>query len=475
MGYQQGYHQVTIGEWLTAKEELRKALQDTKTAFVRTGYWLRKIEDGKLYEQDGRGFHSVAEFAKAEYNISPSTCSRLMTINQLYSEGGYSRELAAPYKGFSFGLLVEMKDLSEAGRAMVTPDTPRAEIREIRRFEKDEKREPEPEPVAGNAAIRKFLEMATERERADVAAALTKEDARKALYEAVAPSGSRVFRAGIHLINFTEGAVKIRTFGKGEETASWEEFAGEAEAFLAEMAARNPTEENGQAAVCEAAAADETTAADESETAVEQATESEPAAAYESEAEPGSAAVAESEAADEQTEGGEPKTESEPAAVYETAESEQAAADDTAVEEERAAADGMHVEDKQVAVDEAAKDGHGGRDEEGHGATDGWEAQERTRTLPQKNRDGSACGNKENAIAPAQFEGRETLPDKEAEGNAEPDYGDGATVLLAAADLERAAKLLRARKWTETLEVLERVRSFAKKKSEEKGEENAGE
>lgn len=219
------YHQITLSEWLTAREELRKALQDTKTAFVRTGYWLRKIEDGKLFEQEGRGFKSVAEYAVAEYNISPSTCSRLMAINRQFSAGGYSLELAEPYRDFSFGLLVEMKDISEEGRAMITPDTPREDIREIRRYEREAGTivEEPPKSPGYHPAIRAFLESLEEKEISAQAAAAAKGP--KAVFEEVAPSGRRLFRHGVYLVNFTERQITIRKFGQGDESVSWEEYA----------------------------------------------------------------------------------------------------------------------------------------------------------------------------------------------------------------------------------------------------------
>lgn len=228
------YHQITLSEWLTAKEELRKALQDTKTAFVRTGYWLRKIEDGKLFEQEGRGFKSVAEYAEAEYNISPSTCSRLMAINRQYSADGYSLELAEPYRGFSFGLLVEMKDISEEGRAMITPDTPREDIREIRRYEREAGTivEEPPKSPDYHPAISAFFESLGEKEISAQAAAAAKGP--KAVFEEVAPSGRRLFRHGVYLVNFTERQITIRKFGQGDESVSWEEYAEAFGTFMEE-------------------------------------------------------------------------------------------------------------------------------------------------------------------------------------------------------------------------------------------------
>lgn len=58
------YTQMTLTEWVDMKQKLRQELLGVKQSFVRIGYVLRKIDDQKLYEQDG--YKSVAEFAKAE-------------------------------------------------------------------------------------------------------------------------------------------------------------------------------------------------------------------------------------------------------------------------------------------------------------------------------------------------------------------------------------------------------------------------
>ena len=84
------YVQMTLDDWLQVKQKLRQELlEGVKQSFVRIGYALRKIEDQKLYEQDG--YKSITEFAKAEYGLEASTTSRFMSINREYSVDGYSR------------------------------------------------------------------------------------------------------------------------------------------------------------------------------------------------------------------------------------------------------------------------------------------------------------------------------------------------------------------------------------------------
>ena len=104
-----------------------------------SGTHFRKIDDAKLYEQDG--YKSIAEFAKAEYGLEGSTVSRFMSINREYSIDGYSERLKPEYADFNRSQLEEMLKLPEADREMVTPDTARKEIRDIKKFNQAEPQE----------------------------------------------------------------------------------------------------------------------------------------------------------------------------------------------------------------------------------------------------------------------------------------------------------------------------------------------
>ena len=106
------YVQMTLNDWVEMKRKLRQELLGVKQSFVRIGYALRKIEDQKLYENDG--YKSIAEFAKEEYGLEPSTTSRFMSINREYSIDGYSEQLRPEYADLGRSQLEEMlKKLSE--------------------------------------------------------------------------------------------------------------------------------------------------------------------------------------------------------------------------------------------------------------------------------------------------------------------------------------------------------------------------
>lgn len=214
------YVQMTINDWLEVKHKLKMELQGVKQSFVRIGYVLRKIDDQKLYENDG--YKSIAEFAKEEYGLEASTVSRFMSINREYSINGYSEHLREEYLEMGRSQLEEMLKLPDKDREMIHPETSREQIRELKRFNKQE-------PVAGVAddvlkLIEKFYE-----DNPDILNAVFSEEAdfqdtleRK--IEIVNPSGNRSYKKGLFFLMMYEDSIKIKKFGSDPQTMSWQEF-----------------------------------------------------------------------------------------------------------------------------------------------------------------------------------------------------------------------------------------------------------
>lgn len=221
-------HQITLTEWAETKRAFEQAIMDVKTGFVRTGYYLRKIRDGRLYENDG--YDSLAKWASEKYNLNGSTVSRLITINEQYSEGGFSRILDEKYKGFSFGMLVEMKDISPEGRQMLTPETPREDVRELRRYEQAAA-EADPEGPEAESEFedifRDYLDM-NFTEDADVEmweGVLTSSDIEFEVKDIICPAGQKMWRNGGKLLMFkTDGITIKKSFFGDQSTAAWGEF-----------------------------------------------------------------------------------------------------------------------------------------------------------------------------------------------------------------------------------------------------------
>lgn len=216
------YVQITLNDWAEMKQKLRRELLGVKQSFVRIGYALRKIDDNRLYEQDG--YKSVAEFAKAEYGLEGSTVSRFMSINREYSVDGYSEILKDEYAEFGRSQLEEMLKLPESDRKMIQPEASRSDIRELKRWNKEA-----PEQGAADdktELIRKFLkenESILEELRSAEDFQAGKFDSKK-LVEIVNPSGNRAYKKGLFFLMMYEPCCKIKKFGGTPEEMPWPVF-----------------------------------------------------------------------------------------------------------------------------------------------------------------------------------------------------------------------------------------------------------
>ena len=216
------YTQITLNDWMEMKQKLKQELLGVKQSFVRIGYALRKIDDAKLYEQDG--YKSIAEFAKAEYGLEGSTVSRFMSINREYSIDGYSERLKPEYADFNRSQLEEMLKLPEADREMVTPDTARKEIRDIKKFNQAEPQEGIADDVT--ELIRHFGEDNAEtlEKLSQCGIADNLHDNINRLVEIVNPGGSRSYRKGLFFLMFHEDCLKYKKYGQTPQRMEYREF-----------------------------------------------------------------------------------------------------------------------------------------------------------------------------------------------------------------------------------------------------------
>lgn len=214
------YTQLTLDDWLEMKENLKRDLIGVQESFVRIGYTLRTIEEQELYKRDG--YETITEFAKAEYGLSASTISRFININRKFSVAGYSDRLRPEFAQIGSSKLSEMLSLPDADLEMVRPEMPKADIRELKHFNKEE---PVPEAAdsleklvwkffEANAAIAKELEQSE---------AYADGEAEK-MVEIVNPAGVKTFRAGLYYMAMYENDIQIKQFGKRPQKMSWAEF-----------------------------------------------------------------------------------------------------------------------------------------------------------------------------------------------------------------------------------------------------------
>lgn len=210
------YLQMTLDDWLEMKQSLERELNNLKTGFIRVGYVLRKIEESRGYEQDG--YRSIAEFAKAEYGLSPSTVSRFMAVNARFSLDGYSERLDPKYIGFHQSVMSEMLGLPDRDLSLVTPETSRQDVRELKQFNRQE-------PERGIAEDIRELIVNYFRENREELNELYDGTGAPA-QEILNPSGNKVYRKGMYMMFFYTDCVKTKKFGGETTQYSWEEFRG---------------------------------------------------------------------------------------------------------------------------------------------------------------------------------------------------------------------------------------------------------
>lgn len=249
------YVQMTLNDWVEMKRKLRQELLGVKQSFVRIGYALRKIEDQKLYENDG--YKSIAEFAKEEYGLEPSTTSRFMSINREYSIDGYSEQLRPEYADLGRSQLEEMLKLPEEDRAMIEPAASRESIRDLKRFNaaRPERSVTDCHRLDGEGQqadkladlIESFFHDNREELNALFSlpepAGLTEEYIREAV-EIINPGGNRSYRKGVFFAMMYENKVMIKQFGSTPQELSWAEFLQRTWDIFGEAAAGAKTWDN---------------------------------------------------------------------------------------------------------------------------------------------------------------------------------------------------------------------------------------
>lgn len=206
------YIQMTLDDWLQEKEALRKDLVTTAEAFIRIGYRLRKIRDTKAYERDG--YKSLGEFAEKEYGIGKSTTSTFIKIHEEFGKGSESMELQDRYKGMGSTILAEMLKLPDVDRELITENTTRAQIREIKSFNK--------ETPAGDMELKEVI-IEFFRKKPNVLNDFYASEAYitgklEELVEILNPSGNTMFRMGKYMMFFydLEKGIKYKAFGDKE-------------------------------------------------------------------------------------------------------------------------------------------------------------------------------------------------------------------------------------------------------------------
>lgn len=140
-----------------AKDCISGSIKSMARSFVAVGFYLKHIRDHEFYLEDG--YQDIWEFARETYGMSRSTASRWMEINDRFSVGGNSPNLADGYAVFGKSQLQEMLSLPEDKLQDVTPDMTVREIRELK--DPAEQKADEEEQLPGQMELEEYIEADT--------------------------------------------------------------------------------------------------------------------------------------------------------------------------------------------------------------------------------------------------------------------------------------------------------------------------
>ena len=238
------YVQLTLDDYIQCKTEIKENLTGIVKSFVKIGWQLTRINASKAYTLDG--YSSITEFAKAEYDMNPDGVSRFMKVYERYSIPGDTPELQEQYKDFKFAQLSEMLQLSSEDQQMITADTKRDDIRELKKFNKENEHNPEQLFAWKNGQGNKIYDTIFEffKSYRELLNTLFGSDAYnngslEQMIEIVNPSGSRSYRKGtVFLMMYgPEKGIMIKQIPQGTENMPWSEFFNIVQDLFGEKAA----------------------------------------------------------------------------------------------------------------------------------------------------------------------------------------------------------------------------------------------
>lgn len=177
------------------KNALDTEFNTAAESFNRIGYLLKVARDTDILAESG--YKTVAEFAEAEYGLRKDDVSRFIAINDRYSEGGYSEQLADRYKGYGRAKLQEMLSLPQSIVDAIPLTTTKASIQEIKKEYKEEQAITDIEVMledknesqeAMESTLEKVLHQLMQ-DNKDLFKKVFTDSGKEGIYEALAPNG----------------------------------------------------------------------------------------------------------------------------------------------------------------------------------------------------------------------------------------------------------------------------------------------
>lgn len=223
------YHQITINEYLSWKQEIIRRLNDSVDNFIVIGYRLKQIRDSEAYRNEG--YDNLGQFVQAEFNIGISTASKFMKINDVYSVNGNSMELKEEYRNFGYNKLYEMIALPIEDRKMITPEMPVKEIREIKKFNDEKDAAPKKKDGADlDGLMEGLIRIIFEDEKMEAAfnkiihGEYQSNSDQCEIMAALIPAGSRVARHKTLMVFFSGDGIRLKQIGKDDEMLTFQDF-----------------------------------------------------------------------------------------------------------------------------------------------------------------------------------------------------------------------------------------------------------
>lgn len=218
------------------KMALDTELQKTADSFVKIGYLLKLARDTNVLAESG--YKTVTEFAAAEYNIDKTQVSRFISINDKFSEGGYSDHLMPAYRGYGYAKLTIMLQLPAEINEELTPRYTKAEIQSIKDEVDEEKKVTDIERMLEGESDKPLLEqviMAIGKEHPQLYLKISdrfmmNECVEEDMEDLMAPQGEstysvRVQGRGRVMLMISEESVKLVNTRTGEkEETDWHEI-----------------------------------------------------------------------------------------------------------------------------------------------------------------------------------------------------------------------------------------------------------
>lgn len=146
-----------------AERYITSGLVTAARAYVANGYYLRRIRDDRLFEEDG--YTNFESYVRDRYGKDKGWASKCIKVNQQLSVDGDSPLLDSRYQEYSTYQLVELAYMTEEQREQATPEQTVKELHEIRVPEKAE--DPEPEEVVTSQLPDHLMDYGTRRAYCD--------------------------------------------------------------------------------------------------------------------------------------------------------------------------------------------------------------------------------------------------------------------------------------------------------------------